>query len=178
MPENPRPRIPNAADMNIMLPPKTSSAIRNASGLSMCCFIYLLYGQRGEREDDAREGKDDGKHPIPHDHLLPRPSHCLEMMMEGRNPQEFASKEFLGKNLRHVGDDRHHEQASDDGQYGNADSAAEVVGHKCDSANREGEPHGPRIAHIKSRRRNIEPEKGEQSPHDAGGECGEAYLIL
>src|SRR3989344_6014512 len=98
--------------------------------------------------------------------------------MQGRDAQELTPEELLGKDLRDIGEYGDDEESSDKRQDGDADAAAQVVGHEGDRADGEREPHGTRIAHIESRWRNVKPQKCEQPAHHAGGKRREVYLGL
>src|SRR3989344_251813 len=98
---NPRASSPNAAEEKTRAPQTTSTKTRSARGLSTCdarffmvqigSRAYSLYGNY--RNDHSCESKDDRKHPITHDDFISRPADRLEMMMQGRDAQEFFSEE-------------------------------------------------------------------------------------
>ena len=109
---------------------------------------------------------------------MPRPADGLKVVMQRRDTQELTPEEFFGKNLCDIGKYGDDQESADERQYGNTHSAAEVVGHECDSPDSQGQSHRARVAHVEARGRDVEPQKCEQSAHHAGGEGGEVYLVL
>src|SRR3989344_2828131 len=110
--------------------------------------------------------------------ISPPPTKSAISIASGLSMRAFPPAESLGHHLGDIGEHGRDENDADNGEDRDADAFAERVGHECYGRDSERERHGAGLRHIKAGRRDIEPEKCQESAEDGGGKGREVHLVL
>ena len=113
--------------------------------------MFSLKKPREEKDNDAHHAKDRREDPEPHRNLRFRQTERLKMVVDGRREKHFLAEEFSREKLDDDGRRFHNKHEGDDRQK------KDGICQKCNDRERDGEPHNPRLPHVKLCRMHIEP---------------------
>src|SRR3989344_3369978 len=123
-------------------------------------------------DDHSYHRQHDANDPKTHHYFAVRPTQGLEMMMDGSRPENFSAQIFFGKYLQNGRTGSGEKRKSDYRQNRHR------VGKKGHGRQSRRQSQDSRLAHIKSGRRNIEPQESQCSSHHYPAKSRQVYLIL